>query len=129
MQLRHYVEFQKELAVNYCQLAVCQCRFAGINDAFRTGLGGAVSISERSGAQGRETARHDRDLQKQGVTAMPHTFALMPDLTIHNLYNGYWYLGRPTSTNCALICAPCCAKCGPISWVRSGVRTVRLVAS
>ena len=27
---------------------------------------------------------------------MPHTFSLMPDLTIHNLYNGYWYLGRPT---------------------------------
>jgi hypothetical protein len=27
---------------------------------------------------------------------MPHTFALMPDLTIHNFYNGYWYLGRPT---------------------------------
>jgi hypothetical protein len=20
----------------------------------------------------------------------------MPDLSIHNLYNGYWYLGRPT---------------------------------
>jgi hypothetical protein len=21
---------------------------------------------------------------------------LLPDLTIHNLYCGYWYLGRPT---------------------------------
>jgi hypothetical protein len=27
---------------------------------------------------------------------MPHTFSLLPDLSIHNLYNGYWYLGRPT---------------------------------
>ena len=34
--------------------------------------------------------------KSRGVTAMPHTFSLMPDLTIHNLYNGYWYVGRPT---------------------------------
>jgi hypothetical protein len=34
--------------------------------------------------------------KSRGVTAMPYTFALMPDLTIHNLYCGYWYLGRPT---------------------------------
>ena len=34
--------------------------------------------------------------KSRGVTAMPHSFSLMPDLTIHNVYNGYWYLGRPT---------------------------------
>ena len=34
--------------------------------------------------------------KSRGVTAMPHTFSLLPDLTIHNLYNGYWYVGRPT---------------------------------
>ncbi len=34
--------------------------------------------------------------KSQGVTAMPYTFALMPDLTIHNLYSGYWFVGRPT---------------------------------
>jgi hypothetical protein len=27
---------------------------------------------------------------------MPYTFALLPDLTIHNLYCGYWFVGRAT---------------------------------
>ena len=39
MQLRHYVEFQKELAINYCKLAVVSVDPAEVNDAFRTGLG------------------------------------------------------------------------------------------
>ncbi len=28
--------------------------------------------------------------------AVPYTFALHPDLTIHRIYNGWWYVGRPT---------------------------------
>jgi hypothetical protein len=34
--------------------------------------------------------------KSRGVTAMPHTFSLLPDLTIHKIYNGYWFVGRPT---------------------------------
>ena len=39
MQLRHYVEFQKELAINYCKLVVVSVDPAEVNSAFRTGLG------------------------------------------------------------------------------------------
>jgi peroxiredoxin len=96
VQLRHYVELQQELAINYCKLAVASVDAPEVNDAFRTGLGATYTF----------LSDHERKVVKQldmtetsksrGVTAMPHTFALMPDLTIHNLYNGYWYLGRPT---------------------------------
>ena len=34
--------------------------------------------------------------KSRGVTAIPYTFSLMPDLTVHSLYCGYWYVGRPT---------------------------------
>ena len=27
---------------------------------------------------------------------VPTTFTLRPDLTIHSVYNGYWFWGRPT---------------------------------
>jgi peroxiredoxin len=27
---------------------------------------------------------------------VPTTFTLRPDLTIHRVYNGYWFWGRPT---------------------------------
>jgi peroxiredoxin len=49
---------------------------------------------------------HDREVVKsldmteesksRGVTAIPYTFSLLPDLTVHNVYCGYWYVGRPT---------------------------------
>jgi peroxiredoxin len=33
---------------------------------------------------------------KYGLLAIPYTFSLAPDLTIHRIYNGWWYVGRPT---------------------------------
>ena len=27
---------------------------------------------------------------------MPFTFALLPDLTIHRIFNGWYFVGRPT---------------------------------
>ena len=96
MQLRHYVELQEELAVNYCKLAVTSVDSPEVNDAFRTGLGAKFTF----------LSDHERNLvtsldmtetsKSRGVTAMPYTFSLLPDLTIHNFYCGYWFLGRPT---------------------------------
>ncbi|MGH7830351.1 MAG: AhpC/TSA family protein, partial [Candidatus Binatia bacterium] len=34
--------------------------------------------------------------KSRGTTAIPYTFSLLPDLTVHNIYCGYWYVGRPT---------------------------------
>lgn len=34
---------------------------------------------------------------KHGVIAIPYTFSLAPDLTIHTVYNGWWFVGRPTA--------------------------------
>jgi len=96
VQLRHYVEFQKELAINYCKLAVVSVDPPEVNDALRTGLGATfpfLSDQERKVVQALDMTETSKS---RGVTAMPHTFSLMPDLTIHNLYCGYWYVGRPT---------------------------------
>lgn len=96
MQLRHFVEFQEELAINYCKLVVVSVDPPEVNAAFRTGLGAEFPF----------LSDHDRNVVKaldmtetsntRGITAMPYTFSLMPDLTIYNLYCGYWYVGRPT---------------------------------
>ena len=96
MQLRQYVEFQKELAINYCKLAVVSVDAPAVNDAFRTGLGANfpfLSDHERKAVQALDMTETSK---ARGVTAMPHSFSLLPDLIIHNLYNGYWFLGRPT---------------------------------
>jgi len=96
VQLRHYVEFQKELAINYCKLAVVSVDPPEVNGALRTGLEATfpfLSDQERKVVQALDMTETSKS---RGVTAMPHTFSLMPDLTIHNIYNGYWYVGRPT---------------------------------
>jgi hypothetical protein len=28
---------------------------------------------------------------------VPYTFSLLPNLTIHRIYNGWWFVGRPTN--------------------------------
>jgi peroxiredoxin len=96
VQLRHYVELQEELAVNYCKLAVVSVDSPEVNDAFRTGLGARfpfLSDQERKVVKLLDMTETSKN---RGVTAMPYTFSLLPDLSIHNLYCGYWYLGRPT---------------------------------
>lgn len=39
MQLRHFVEFQRELAINYCKLVVASVDAPEVNVVFRTGTG------------------------------------------------------------------------------------------
>ncbi len=96
MQLRHYVELQEELAINYCKLAVVSVDSPEVNDAFRTGLGANFPFLSDQERKVVKLLAMTETSKSKGVIAMPHTFSLLPDLTIHNLYNGYWYLGRPT---------------------------------
>jgi len=96
VQLRHYVRFQEELAINYCKLAVVSVDSPEVNAAFRTGLGAEytfLSDQERKVVQQLDMTETSKT---RGVTAIPYSFSLLPDLTVHNLYCGYWYVGRPT---------------------------------
>jgi len=34
---------------------------------------------------------------RHGRVAVPYTFSLLPDLAIHRIYNGWWFVGRPTN--------------------------------
>ena len=95
MQLRHYVELQEELAVNYCKLAVVSVDALAVNDAFRAGLGAKFPFLSDQERKVVKLLDMTETSKSRGVTAMPYTFSLLPDLTIHNLYCGYWYVGRP----------------------------------
>jgi peroxiredoxin len=96
VQLRHYVELQEELAINYCKLAVVSVDSPEVNDAFRTGMGAKYPFLSDQERKVVKLLDMTETSKSRGVTAMPHTFSLLPDLTIHNIYNGYWFVGRPT---------------------------------
>jgi peroxiredoxin len=96
VQLRLLTEFQKELAINYCKLAVASVDSPEINAAFKAGLGATFPFL---GDQDRAVVRQLDMVEKsksRGETAIPYTFSLLPDLTVHNIYCGYWFVGRPT---------------------------------
>ena len=96
MQLRHFVEFQKELTINYCKLVVASVDAPEVNAAFRNGLGAEFPFLSDQDRKVVQTLDMTETSKSRGVTAIPYTFSLMPDLTVHSLYCSYWYVGRPT---------------------------------
>lgn len=90
---------QDELNVNYCKLAVISTDPPDISAAFRTGLGATftfLSDHERQAITRLDMAEVTPPDFKYGLLALPYTFSLHPDLTIHNIYDGWWYVGRPS---------------------------------
>jgi len=96
VQLRLLTEFQKELEVNYCKLAVVSVDPPEVSAAFRAGLGaGFPFLSDKDRVITKQLDMVEAS-KSRGETAIPYAFSLLPDLTVHNIYCGYWYVGRPT---------------------------------
>ncbi len=96
-QFTQLVQFQSELAVNYGRLATVGVDSPIVHAAFRAGLG----------AQWTFFCDENRDIIQQinildetegeyADCAQPYTFVLRPDLSIHKIYNGWFFVGRPT---------------------------------
>jgi peroxiredoxin len=87
---------QDEMEVAYTRLVSVSVDPPGELSAFRAGLGARwtfLSDADR---------RHIDDLGLLETTDtlhrpyVPTAFVLRPELTIHSVYNGYWFWGRPT---------------------------------
>lgn len=67
-----------------------------VSAAFRAGLGAEFPFL----CDYERTVQRQLDLQETSDPRhdpiIPYSFTLYPDLTIHNIYNGYWFWGRPT---------------------------------
>ena len=99
-QLRHLTELQDELAVSYCRLAVVSTDPPEVTAAFRAGLGATfvfLSDHERKAITRLDIVEQTAPGFRHGLVALPYTFSLAPDLAIHRIYNGWWFVGRPTS--------------------------------
>jgi peroxiredoxin len=90
---------QDELAINYCHLAVASTDPPEVTAAFRMGLGATftfLSDHDRAAIKELDIVEITKPGFKHGHVAVPYTFSLLPDLTIHKIYNGWWFVGRPT---------------------------------
>lgn len=70
---------------------------APVQAAFKAGLGAEfpflsdqeLQLTDALGIRETTDKRH-------GPLPVPFTFALLPDLTIHRIFNGWYFVGRPT---------------------------------
>ncbi len=96
-QMRHLVAFQEELAVNYGRLVAISVDPPLVNAAFAAGLGARWPfLSDEQRTIIREINVLDETEGEYAYRAQPYTFVLHPDRRIHKIYNGWWFVGRPT---------------------------------
>jgi len=96
-QMRMLTQFQDELKVNYCKLVTISVDEPKIQAAFRSGLGAQWKfISDEKRELVNKIDILDETEGEYAFRALPYTFVLNPDLTIHKIYNGWYFIGRPT---------------------------------
>lgn len=96
-QMLQLVQFQDELKVNYCRLISISVDPPIVQAAFRAGLGAEwIFLSDRKREAIAQLNIIDETEGEYANCAQPHTFVLRPDLTIHKIYNGWFFIGRPT---------------------------------
>jgi peroxiredoxin/cold shock CspA family protein len=97
-QMRQLVEFQHELAVNYGKLVVVSADAPLVQAAFRAGLGAQWTfLSDEGRTIIKQINILDETEGEYAYRAQPYTFVLRPDLRIHAIYNGWYFVGRPTN--------------------------------
>jgi cold shock CspA family protein/alkyl hydroperoxide reductase subunit AhpC len=95
--MRKLVQFQEELSVNYCKLVVISADETKVSAAYRYGLGASFPFlsDEKREAIDFLGIRDEVEGEYPGC-AIPTTFVLAADLTIHKIYDGWFFVGRPT---------------------------------
>ncbi len=97
-QLTNYVEhLQPELIVNYCKLVVVSVDSPMLSHEIKDGLGATFPfLSDEEKKIITELDIVDTTDPHHSPVAIPYTFVLDRDRTIYKIYNGWWYVGRPT---------------------------------
>lgn len=94
---RNLLRLQEEAEVAYARIVSLSVEPPEVSAAYRAGLDARWTfLSDPDGAY-----RDTLDLREGTDTVhdpyVPTVFTLFPDLTIHRIYNGYWYWGRATN--------------------------------
>ena len=97
-QLLNYAhDLQPELVVNYCKLLTVSVEPRLESVEMKSGVGAFWPfLSDRERTLLRELDLVDESDPRFSPIYIPHVFVLEGDRTIFKIYNGWWYVGRPT---------------------------------
>jgi len=90
------VQLHRELEVGYCRLVTISTANLIETNEFRMGVDAHwpfLSDPARKIQKDLDIAEYTDKLHNPMI---PHTIVLEPGLVIYKIYNGYWFLGRPT---------------------------------
>ena len=94
--LRVLVELQDEFEVAYARIIVVSVDEPQVQAAFRAGLGARFLLLSDAKRRWLGPLELEETTDTTHRPYQPCVFTLRPDLTIHRVYDGYWYWGRPT---------------------------------
>ncbi len=96
-QFRNLVAFQNELNVNFCKLVSISADEPLVSSAFRSGLGANWPfLSDLDRKLIKELNILDETEGEYAYRSLPYTFVLKPNLEIYKVYDGWYFVGRPT---------------------------------
>lgn len=97
VQLSQLTTFYPEIMLNHASLVAISVDPPLVAAAYRAGLGAPFPfLSDQDRVAITRLDIVDNTDGEYPNIAIPHTFCLFPDLTIHKIYNGWWLAGRPT---------------------------------
>lgn len=94
---RALVRLQEESEVAYSRFVSISIDEPLVLSAFRAGLGARWTFLSDSGRRYQDELGLLETTDTLYRPYVPTTFTLYPDLTIHRVYNGYWYWGRASN--------------------------------
>ncbi len=95
--MRNLLQLQDEMEVAYTRIVSITVDPPEVAASFRAGLGARWTFlsDEQRSVMGELDIEEEADPGHRPF--LPYSFVLHPDLTIHSIYNGYWFWGRPTN--------------------------------
>ncbi len=93
---RGLAQLQDEMEVAYTRLVSVSIDEPVALSAFRAGLGARWTFLSDSRRRYVEALELLETTDTEHHPYLPTVFTLRPDLTIHAVYHGYWFWGRPT---------------------------------
>jgi hypothetical protein len=94
--MRQLVQLQDEVEVAYTRIVSVTVDPPEVISAFRAGLGARWTILSDADRAWLERLDLEEVTDPASRPYVPTTFTLHPGLTIHQVYGGYWFWGRPT---------------------------------
>ena len=107
------LELYREMEVGYCRLVTISTDTLTETNEYRSGVGAHwpfLSDAGRVVQKDLDIAEYTDPLHNPMI---PHVVVLEPELIIHKIYCGYWFLGRPTMEELRMDLRAVSKKCRP----------------